>query len=217
MSLRSFSRKYSTGLNRRVVVTGLGVTSAIGITLESAWEFILSGKSAVRNLPATEQFSKLPCKVAAPLSDECLDAVRAEFSKTEIKAMSPATVYALYAAKQAFKSAGWMPESLEDQKRTGVAVGMGMVDLSDICETNESLTRAYNRVSPFFVPRILVNMGAGQISIKYKLLGPNHAVSTACATGEFHVSSLRHLAKGILHYRTSLDRRRIQIHQAQRR
>lgn len=176
-------RSYSTSSSRRVVVTGLGVASAVGITLESAWKFILSGKSAVRNLPATEVYDKLPCKVAAPLSDEDLEAIRAEFPKSEVKAMSPATVYAMYAAKQAFASAGWVPETLEQQKRTGVAVGMGMVDLNDICETNESLKRAYNRVNPFFVPRILVNMGAGQISIKYKLYGPNHAVSTACATG----------------------------------
>lgn len=178
-----FSRSYSTGSNRRVVVTGLGVASSVGITLESAWKFVLAGKSAVRSLPATEEYSKLPCKVAAPISDEDLEKIRSDFGKSELKTMSPATVYAMYAAKQAFASAGWIPDTLEQQKRTGVAVGMGMVDLQDICETNESLKRGYNRVSPFFVPRILVNMGAGQISIKYKLLGPNHAVSTACATG----------------------------------
>lgn len=183
MSFPKFIRNYSTSSRRRVVVTGLGVASAAGITLESAWKFILAGKSAVRNLPATDDYAKLPCKVAARINEIDLETIRSEFSKTETKAMSPATVYAMYAAKQAFASAGWMPETLEQQKRTGVAVGMGMVDLQDICDTNESLARGYNRVSPFFVPRILVNMGAGQISIKYKLLGPNHAVSTACATG----------------------------------
>lgn len=177
------SRRYSTGSSRRVVVTGLGVASSVGITLESAWKFILSGKSAVRNLPSTEEYSKLPCKVAAPILDTDLEIIKSEFGKSEVKAMSPATVYAMYAAKQAFISAGYHPETLEQQKRTGVAVGMGMVDLADVCETNENLKRSYNRVSPFFVPRILVNMAAGQISIKYKLLGPNHAVSTACATG----------------------------------
>lgn len=177
------SRRYSTGSNRRVVVTGLGVVSAAGINLESAWKFILAGKSAVRNLPATEEFSKLPCKVAAPLNKQDLETINSEFSKTELKTMSPATVYAMYAARQAFACAKWKPETLEQQMRTGVAVGMGMVDLSDICATNESLQKSYNRVSPFFVPRILVNMAAGQISIKHKLLGPNHAVSTACATG----------------------------------
>ena len=178
-----FSRSYSTKSSRRVVVTGFGVASSVGITLESAWKFVLAGKSAVKNLPVTDEYSKLPCKVAAPLNENDLEVIRADFSKSEIKTMSPATVYAMYAAKQAFASAGWTPETIEQQKRTGVAVGMGMVDLSDICETNESLKRSYNRVNPFFVPRILVNMGAGQISIKYKLLGPNHAVSTACATG----------------------------------
>jgi 3-oxoacyl-[acyl-carrier-protein] synthase II len=176
-------RQYSTRPERRVVVTGLGVTSSVGLTVESAWKFILEGKSAVSKLSASEAFSKLPCKVAAPLKKEDLEAIQSEFSKSELRTMSSATVYALYAAKQAFASAGWTPQTLEEQKRTGVCVGMGMVDLDDICETNDSLTKAYNRVSPFFVPRILVNMGAGQISIKYKLLGPNHAVSTACATG----------------------------------
>lgn len=176
-------RSYSTRPKRRVVVTGLGVVSSAGVTLESAWKFILDGKSAIRSLPATEQFAKLPCKVAAPLREEDLETIHSDFSKSETKAMSPATVYAMYAAKQAFASAGWSPQTLEQQKRTGAAVGMGMVDLSDICETNDCLNRGYNRVSPFFVPRILVNMAAGQISIKYKLLGPNHAVSTACATG----------------------------------
>lgn len=178
-----FPRSFSTKPDRRVVVTGLGVASAVGITLESAWKFVLAGKSAVRNLPVTDEYSKLPCKVAAPLSETDLEIIRAEFSKSELKTMSPATVYAMYAAKQAFESAKWLPETIDEQKRTGVAVGMGMVDLNDICETNDNLRRSYNRVNPFFVPRILVNMGAGQISIKYKLLGPNHAVSTACATG----------------------------------
>ena len=169
--------------SRRVVVTGLGVVSATGITVENAWKFILSGKSAIKNLPSTEEYSKLPCKVAAPLSHADLDTIQSDFSKTELKTMSPATMYAMYAAKQAFASSGFIPTELEDRKRTGVAVGMGMVDLTDVCETNDCLRRAYNRVSPFFVPRILLNMGAGQISIKYKLLGPNHSVSTACATG----------------------------------
>ncbi|CRK91663.1 CLUMA_CG005313, isoform A [Clunio marinus] len=176
-----FTRNFTT--NRRVVVTGLGVTSAVGLSVESAWKFILSGKSAVRNLPINEEYSRLPCKVAAAISDEDQNIIQSDFSNTELKSMSTATVYAMFATKQAFASANWIPESIEQRKRTGVAVGMGMIDLNDICETNKNLSRAYNRVSPFFVPRILVNMAAGQISIKYKLMGPNHAVSTACATG----------------------------------
>lgn len=183
MVLKLISRSFSTKTGRRVVITGLGVVSSAGITADSAWKFILDGKSATKNLPATEEFTKLPCKVASPLQNEHLQEVMAIFSKTEIKKMSPATVYALHAAQQAFNSAQWTPKTEIEQERTGVAVGMGMVDLNDICETNENLNRAYNKVSPFFVPRILLNMAAGQISIAYKLRGANHAVSTACATG----------------------------------
>jgi 3-oxoacyl-[acyl-carrier-protein] synthase II len=179
--LENISRSFSTRTSRRVVITGLGVVSSVGITVDSAWKFILDGKSATKTLESDE-YSKLPCKVAAPLPNEHLQEVISSFSKSEMKKMSPATAYALHAAHQAFKSAQWTPSEIERQ-RTGVAVGMGMVDLSDICETNENLNRAYNKVSPFFVPRILLNMAAGQISIAYKLQGPNHAVSTACATG----------------------------------
>lgn len=87
-------------------------------------------------------------------------------------------------AKEAIEMAQWQPQTDEDSDRTGVAVGMGMVDLEYICETYSAMqNKGYNRVSPHFVPRILTNMAAGQISIKYGYRGPNHAVSTACATG----------------------------------
>ena len=92
-------------------------------------------------------------------------------------------MYALYAANQAIQQANWIPETEEQKQRTGVAIGTGMVDLEDICDTNDALRLGYNKVSPFFVPRILPNMSAGQISIKYGFAGPNHSVSTACATG----------------------------------
>lgn len=80
--------------------------------------------------------------------------------------------------------AKWSPKEDEELDRTGVGVGMGMADLTNICDTYTALqTQGYNRVSPYFVPRILPNMAAGQISMKYGFCGPNHAVSTACATG----------------------------------
>lgn len=177
------SRNYSTQSSRRVVVTGLGVVSALGQTVDTAWKSLLEGKSTTKNLPDTEEYSKLPCKVAASIDSEAVEKIRSNFSKTELKTMSPAIVYAMDAAKQAFKSANFTPTTENEQQRTGCAVGMGMVDLADICETNDSLRKSYNKISPFFVPRILLNMAAGQISIAYKLQGPNHAVSTACATG----------------------------------
>uniref|UniRef100_A0A2M4BMU0 3-oxoacyl-[acyl-carrier-protein] synthase n=1 Tax=Anopheles marajoara TaxID=58244 RepID=A0A2M4BMU0_9DIPT len=168
---------------RRVVITGLGVVSPVGCTVTSAWQTILSGQSKVGRLIG-DVYEKLPCRVAATIDKQDVD-LEQSFSKSELKTMARGTAFALLAAKEALTAASWTP-SAEDERacqRTGVAVGMGMVDLQDICETNEALKKGYNRVSPFFVPRILPNMPAGQLSIKYGFRGPNHAVSTACATG----------------------------------
>ncbi|XP_062557838.1 3-oxoacyl-[acyl-carrier-protein] synthase, mitochondrial [Armigeres subalbatus] len=168
---------------RRVVVTGLGVVSPVGCSVPRAWKNVLSGVSAIGKLTDVA-YEKLPCRVAAQINRDELD-VENHFGKSELKTMARATAFALIAAKEALGMAQWTPpeEDIEACQRTGVAIGMGMVDLMDVCETNEALKRGYNRVSPFFVPRILPNMPAGQLSIKYGFRGPNHSVSTACATG----------------------------------
>lgn len=170
---------------RRVVITGQGVVSPVGCTVTEAWQNILAGRSGVVSLADDPAFEKLPCRIAARVPNAVH--LRTEYlTASELKSMAPATAFAMIAAQQALQAADWPAANTTELtlQRTGCAVGMGMVDLVDICETNATLqTRGYNRISPFFVPRILPNMAAGQITIRYGFRGPNHAVSTACATG----------------------------------
>lgn len=168
---------------RRVVVTGMGVLSPIGCTMKEAWNNLINANCGIRKLKDPE-YELLPCKVAGHIlkDGERLD-LNQYFTKSELNSMAPATAYALLAAKEALEDANWIPTNEEDRLKTGVAVGIGMVDLNDICNTYEALKKSYKRISPFFVPRILPNMAAGNISITFGFRGPNHSVSTACATG----------------------------------
>lgn len=167
---------------RRVVITGIGIVSPIGCSVRTAWKNLINGECGITKLTDPSYDEKLPCKIAAQIPKSMLN-IEEHFSKTELKTMATSTAYAMIAAKEALENSKWQPVNQEQKDRTGVAIGIGMVDLNDISETSELLKRGYNRVSPFFVPRILPNMAAGQISIKYGFRGPNHSVSTACATG----------------------------------
>lgn len=167
---------------RRVVVTGLGVVCPLGTGSKLVWQNLLKGVCGIVPLKG-EEYSKLPCRVAGVVPLDQDNKVAKALSKVNLRYMAPATCLALVATSEALSDANWLPESNTDKEGTGVAIGMGMIDLKDVCNTNDALKISYNKVSPFFVPRILPNMAAGQISIKYGFRGPNHAVSTACATG----------------------------------
>ncbi|CAG9831919.1 unnamed protein product [Diabrotica balteata] len=184
-------------MQRRVVVTGLGVVSPVGTGVKEAWKNIISGKSGITRLEGPE-YESLPCKIGGYAKDKGEKINLSNyFSKSELRTMARATGFALISAKEALEDAKLDQMDENTKNIAGVAVGMGMVDLEDICSTYDALKKGYHHVSPYFVPRILPNMAAGQISIKYGLRGPNHSVSTACATGAHAIGdSFRFIRNG---------------------
>jgi 3-oxoacyl-[acyl-carrier-protein] synthase II len=179
---------------RRVVVTGLGLLTPLGWGVEHTWKGILEGRSGIGPITNfdTEGYG---CTIAGEIPS--VDGrggggpdVAGSFDPEKVmspkdrKRVDDFILYAIAAADEALADAGWKPESEEDRERTGVIVGSGIGGLGPIAETALVLKeQGPRRISPFFIPMSLINLGSGQISIRHGLKGPNHSVVTACATG----------------------------------
>ena len=140
---------------------------------------------------------QLPSRVAArvPHGSEAHELNLSSMSSKDLRAMSPATCMAMVAAEEALSDANWKPLEAQDKQATGVAIGMGMVDIEDVLGSGGELEKRYSKVSPYFIPRILLNLAAGHVSMKYGFQGPNHCVSTACATGNHAVGDAFRMIK----------------------
>jgi len=171
---------------RRVVVTGLGLVTPLGSDVETTWANILASKSGIgpiTRFDASDQKCRIAGEVKPPEHEYGFDPNKRVDHKVQ-RQVDPFIVYGLDAAGQAIEDAGLLEMDDATRLRAGVSIGSGIGGLPGI--ESESLLLAEKgpgRVSPHFVHGRLINLISGQVSIKYGLKGPNHAVVTACSTG----------------------------------
>ena len=166
-------------MNRRIVVTGLGLVCPIGNTVEQSWANAVAGKSGISLIDVfdTTDFS---VKIGGTIKD--FD-VTEYLSAKEARRMDPFIHFGLAASIQAMKDSG-LEVTDENARRIGAAIGSGIGGLPGIEKGYQSyLDGGARKVSPFFVPSNIINMVAGNLSIMYGLKGPNYAMVTACSTG----------------------------------
>src|SRR5579875_962502 len=171
---------------RRVVVTGLGLVTPLGGDVETSWSNIIaarSGAGPITKFDASDQKCRIACEVKPADHEYGFDANRRVDHKIQ-RQVDPFIVYGLDAAGQAIEDAGLLEMDEETRFRAGCSIGAGIGGLPGI--ESESIVlheKGPGRVSPHFVHGRLINLISGQVSIKYGLMGPNHAVVTACSTG----------------------------------
>ncbi|MEQ1725544.1 MAG: beta-ketoacyl-ACP synthase II [Sphingopyxis sp.] len=171
---------------RRVVVTGLGLVTPLGADVETAWANIIAGKSGagrITRFDAHDQKCQVACEVKPADHPYGFDPDKRVDYKVQ-RQVDPFIIYGIDAAGQALEDAGLTDMDEATRFRAGCSIGSGIGGLPGI--ESESLVLAEKgpgRVSPHFVHGRLINLISGQVSIKYGLMGPNHAVVTACSTG----------------------------------
>ena len=174
---------------RRVVITGLGVVSPIGSTVERFWESLAAGKSG---LGAIECFDTTDFAVSIAGEVKDLD-LNAYIDRKEQRRMDRYSHFALAAAKQAMDAAAFDRDAI-DPERMGCVVGAGVGGLWTIEKQSEVLAkRGPGRCSPFMIPQMIPNIASGMVAIAHNLKGPNYAVASACATAAHAIGDALHM------------------------
>jgi 3-oxoacyl-[acyl-carrier-protein] synthase II len=164
---------------RRVVITGIGMISPLGIGNEPTWQGLIAGRSGIDRITKFDA-SNFPCKIAGEVRGFDPESW---IEKKEVKKSDTFIHYGIAASQMAVDDAG-LDMSNEDGDRVGVIIGSGIGGLPLIEEMHQKmLERGPGRISPFFIPGLIVNLAAGQVSIRFGARGPNSAPATACATG----------------------------------
>ena len=168
---------------RRVVVTGLGLVSPVGNDVASSWDALKNGRSGINSLSHFDA-SDFSTRIGGSIKNfDCSPYMQAK----EARRMDIFIQYGIAAGVQAFKDSGLL-DSHWDADRAGVAIGSGIGGLTTIEETAIQIRESGPRkVSPFFVPGSIINMLAGNLSIRFGLRGPNISVTTACTTGTHNI------------------------------
>lgn len=174
--------------SRRVVVTGLGMISPLGHTVEDSWKSVIAGESGINCIESfdTDGFAT---KISGQVKD--FDITQYGVTVKDARKIDVFTQYALAAASEALKDAHIdnNQETLDvDANRIGIAVGSGIGGISTIEKTCIDMdTKGPRKISPFFIPAAIVNMAAGNMAIKYGFKGPNFSIATACTTGTHNI------------------------------
>jgi 3-oxoacyl-[acyl-carrier-protein] synthase II len=172
---------------RRVVVTGMGVATPLGLGVEHVWKRLLAGESGIGAIQSFD-VKDLPAKIAGTIPAGSKAEGRLDLAEwippKDQRKMDRFIQLALVAADEAVADSGWTAETDEAAWATGVMIGSGIGGLQTIFEASQMVLEGKTRrLSPFFIPSALINLASGHVSIKYGFKGPNHAVVTACATG----------------------------------
>lgn len=172
------------GQVRRVVVTGMGVVTPIGLSVDEFWQNLLAGKSGAAPITCFDA-SGFDTKFACELKG--FDPLK-YMDRKLAQRCDPFTQYALAAAEIALKDAGLTPENM-DRERVGVVIGSGIGGMWTYQRAQESMfqEKSPHRISPFFIPMMIADMASGRISMRYGLKGPNYATTSACATSSHSV------------------------------
>ena len=173
---------------RRVVITGLGAVTSLGVGAEANWQALLAARSGITAIHKFD-VSDIPAKIAGmiPVGDGSNNTFNADdwVPAKDRRRMDDFIIYGLCAAEQAIADSGWVPKTDEDTWRTGVLIGSGIGGLPEIARGTiiVDAERTPRKLSPFFIPASLINLISGHVSIRHNYKGPNHAVVTACSTG----------------------------------
>ena len=184
---------------RRVVVTGMGIASPLGVGVEYVWKRLIAGESgigAIQSFDVTDLPAKIAGQVPAGTRSEGGLTLTEWIPVKDLKKMDRFIHLALVAATEAVEDSGWFPQDEPGREATGVMIGSGIGGLQTIFEASKMVLEGkVKRLSPFFIPSALINLASGHLSIKYGYKGPNHSAVTACATGVHAIGDAMRLIK----------------------